>query len=243
MDSNSQSSNPRALKKYAFGVVIILAGLVLLSYNFGWISHGWKNIFFSWQMLLIVIGVVSLMSRENWVPGVILVSVGGFFLLPRLFFLPDNFVHNFWPLVLIGAGFLIIFRVFPRHSWKYRNEGGPGRVSREGVIHEEVIFGESKQRVTSQDFRGGHVHCVFGSVEVDLTQAKLAEGTHALDLSAVFGGITVIVPADWKIEMKMSSVLGGFADKRTYIKEITDPSRVLIIKGNSVFGGGELKSY
>jgi hypothetical protein len=53
----------------------------------------------------------------------------------------------------------------------------------------------------------------------------------------------VIVPADWKIEMKMSSVLGGFADKRTYVKEITDPSRVLIIKGNSVFGGGELKSY
>ena len=243
MESNSQSSNPRAVKKYAFGVVIILAGLVLLSYNFGIITHGWKNIIFSWQMLLIVIGVVSLLSRENWVPGVILVSVGGFFLLPKLFFLPDNFVHNFWPLVLIGAGFLIIFRVFPRRSWRSRETTGTDRISREGVIHEEVIFSESKQRITSQDFRGGHIHCVFGSMEVDLTQAKMAEGTHYLDLSVVFGGITVIVPADWKVEMKLSSVLGGFADKRTYIREVTDPSRVLIIKGNAVFGGGELKSY
>jgi predicted membrane protein len=243
MDSNIQPSNPKAFKKYAFGIVIILAGLVLLAYNFGYVTSGWKNIIFSWQMLLIVIGVVSLLSRENWVPGIILVSVGAFFLLPKLFFLPDNFVHNFWPLVLIGAGFLIIFRVFPRRAWRSRQEGSAERISREGVIHEEVIFGESKQRVTNQDFRGGHVHCVFGNVELDLTQAKLAEGTHALDLSVAFGGITVIVPADWKIEMKMTSILGGFADKRTYIKEITDPSRVLIIKGNAVFGGGELKSY
>lgn len=243
MDSNSKTSAPRTSRKYAFGVVIILAGLVLLLHNFGFINHGWKNILFSWQMLLIVIGVISLMSRENWVPGVILVSVGGFFLLPKLFFLPENFIHNFWPLVLIAAGFLIIFRVFPRRTWKHRQDGETGRTSMEGVIHEEVVFSESKQRITNQDFRGGFVHCVFGSVEIDLTQARLAEGTHVLDLSVVFGGVTVIVPADMKVEMKISSVLGGFADKRTYIKEFSDPGRVLVIKGNAVFGGGELKSY
>jgi predicted membrane protein len=244
MEANNTPQNPKMTKKFAFGVVILLAGLTLLAYNFGIITSHWKSIFFSWQMLLIVIGVISLLSRDNWVPGIILISVGGFFLLPKLFFLPDNFVHNFWPLVLIGAGLLIIFRIYPADRFRRRIGGvDHDRTSHEGVIHEEVVFGDSKQRVTSQDFRGGMVHCVFGSIELDLTQAKLAEGTNTLDLSVVFGGITVIVPSDWKVEMKMASVLGGFADKRVYVKEKIDTTRVLIIKGNAVFGGGELKSY
>jgi predicted membrane protein len=243
MEANNTQPNPRMTKKYAIGVVILLAGLTLLAYNFGIITDHWKHIFFSWQMLLIVIGVISLLSRDNHVPGIILISVGGFFLLPRLFFLPDNFVHNFWPLVLIGAGLLIIFRVVPMNRFRRHDPAGAERTSHEGMIFEEVVFGDSKQRITSQDFRGGHAHCVFGSIEIDLTQAKLAEGTQILDLSVVFGGITVIVPSDWKVQMKMSSVLGGFADKRVYVKEQPDPSRILIVKGNAVFGGGELKSY
>ncbi len=243
MEANNTNQNPRMTKKVAFGMVILLAGLTLLAYNFGIITHHWKNIFFSWQMLLIVIGVISLMSRDNWVPGVILISVGGFFLLPRLFFLPDNFVHNFWPLVLIAAGLLLIFRIFPTSRVYRHMKTDQNRISHEGVIHEEVVFGDTKQRVTSQDFRGGMVHCVFGNIELDLTQARLAEGTHVLELSVVFGGITVVVPSDWKVEMKMSSVLGGFADKRVYVKEQIDTSKVLIVKGNAVFGGGELKSY
>jgi predicted membrane protein len=243
MEANNTQQNPRMTKKFTFGLVIILAGLTLLAYNFGIITHHWKSIFFSWQMLLIVIGIISLMSRENWVPGIILISVGGFFLLPRLFFLPDNFVHNFWPLVLIGAGLLIIFRIYPTNRFRRQFGTENHRVSQEGMIHEEVVFGDSKQRITSQDFRGGMVHCVFGSIEVDLTQAKLAEGTNVLDLSVVFGGVTVIIPCDWKVEMKMASVLGGFADKRVHVKEQIDPNRVLLIKGNAVFGGGELKSY
>jgi predicted membrane protein len=243
MEANNTQSNPRVTKKYAIGMVIILAGLTLLAYNFGIVTDHWKHIFFSWQMLLIVIGVISILSRDNWVPGIILISVGGFFLLPRLFFLPDNFAHNFWPLVLIGAGLLIIFRVYPVNRFRRHVHPGENRISGDGLINEEVIFGDSKQRVTSQAFCGGHAHCVFGSIEIDLTQAKLAEGTHNLDLSVVFGGITVVVPSDWKVQMKMSSVLGGFADKRVYVKEQPDPSRVLVIRGNAVFGGGELKSY
>jgi hypothetical protein len=52
-----------------------------------------------------------------------------------------------------------------------------------------------------------------------------------------------VVPSDWKVQLKMTSILGGFNDKRTFIKESPDPSRILIIKGTAIFGGGEIKSY
>ncbi len=242
-NSANGTTEGRRNRKYVFGIIVILIGLVLLGSNWGFISYGWKHIFFSWQMLLIAIGLISLSSRDNWVPGVILVTIGGFFLLPRLFFLPPNFTHLFWPAILIVAGLLIIFRKIPgMREWR-RNPEASHRISQEGYIHEEVVFGDTKPRVTSQEFRGGRVSCVFGNVELDLMQARLAEGTHVLDLNVVFGGITVIVPSDWKIELKMSSVLGGFSDKRTLIRPNLDPTRLLIIKGGAVFGGGEIKSY
>jgi predicted membrane protein len=242
-NSSKEEVGGRSTRKYAFGIIIILIGLILLGSNWGFITPGWRHIFFSWQMLLIAIGVISLSSRESWVPGVILVTIGGFFLLPRLFFLPEHFSHLFWPVILIAFGLLIIFRKIPQMQHWRKQRKDPERVSREGYIYEEVVFGDSKQRVTSQEFHGGRVSCVFGNAEINLMQAKLAEGTQVLDLNVVFGGITVIVPSDWKLEMKMSSVLGGFADKRTMIKEHPDPTRTLIVKGGAVFGGGEIKSY
>ena len=94
-----------------------------------------------------------------------------------------------------------------------------------------------------QVFRGGHINCIFGGSEVDLTQATLADGVSELEVNTIFGGVTLIVPADWRVQLKMTSIMGGFSDKRSYIKENTDPSRILIIKGSTIFGGGEIKSY
>ena len=101
--SSNTYTHSRQMKKYAFGIIVMLAGLILLGYNTGLIPYDWKRIFFSWQMLLIAIGVINLMNRESWVPGVILVSIGTFFILPRLFFLPVNFTHLFWPVLLITS--------------------------------------------------------------------------------------------------------------------------------------------
>ena len=65
------------MRKYALGAVAILAGLILLGVNVGFVPMTWKSIIFSWQMLLIALGVISLFGRESYVPGIILILVGG----------------------------------------------------------------------------------------------------------------------------------------------------------------------
>jgi predicted membrane protein len=239
--SSNNYTHSRQMKKYAFGIIVMLAGLLLLGYNTGVISYEWKRILFSWQMLLIAIGVVNLMNRESWVPGVILISIGTFFIAPKLFFLPTNFIHLFWPVLLITVGVLILIKRFPRTSGLHRHGDNSG--VDEGYIRQDNIFSGSKQRITTDAFKGGQVNCVFGGAEIDLTQAKLADGVYNLEVNVVFGGVTVIVPSDWKIELKMTSILGGFSDKRAYVKENPDPSKVLVIRGSAIFGGGEIKSY
>jgi predicted membrane protein len=169
--------------------------------------------------------------------------IGGIFLLQRIPELNVNVWHFFWPVILIGIGVLILTKRLPRRPWQARVQQVNSQDMGDGYIHEENIFSGGKQRVMHQVFRGGHINCVFGGSEVDLTQTTLADGVSELEVNTIFGGVTLIVPADWRIQLKMTSIMGGFSDKRSYIKDNPDTSKMLIIKGSTIFGGGELKSY
>jgi predicted membrane protein len=241
--NKSNHDNGPQMKKYILGVIVIVAGFLLLLSNTGFLNDYLRHVLFSWQMLLIGIGVISLFSSESRTPGTILILIGGVFILPRVFDLPFNVMHVFWPAILIGIGVLLLTKRMPRRPWQSHVPHLASQHFDEGYVHEENIFSGGKQRVIHQEFRGGHINCVFGGSELDLTQATLAEGVSELEVNTIFGGVTLIVPADWRIQLKMTSIMGGFSDKRAYIKESPDPSRILIIKGSTIFGGGEIKSY
>ncbi len=233
----------RNRRKIALGIIVIIAGVLLLALNAGILPYDWKHIIFSWQMILIVIGLISLFSSESTFPGIILLLVGGFFLIPRIADLPFNTVHLFWPALLIAIGLLILFRRWP---FGQRHHVAPGTATtgaKDGYVHMENVFSSGKQKIAEPEFRGGRINCIFGGAEIDLTQSGLAQGMNELQVDVVFGGVNLAVPADWKIIIKNSSVLGGFTDKRTIIRESPDPSRILVIKASTVFGGGELRSY
>lgn len=245
MEPNEEKSpKHRPFRKSAVGIVIIVAGLVLLLSNFELISDSLHHILFSWQMLLIVIGIVSLLSSENHTPGYILIAIGLIFLLPRIFEPVFNVSHLLVPTILIAIGiFLLLKRVPQRFVNSHQGSHQPVHPLENGYVHEENIFGGSKQCFLQEVFRGGSITCAFGGSELDLTHTCLAEGNNVLEITMIFGGVTLIVPSDWKIILRTTSIFGGFSDKRMYIKESVDNSRVLIIKGSTIFGGGEIKSY
>jgi hypothetical protein len=61
-------------------------------------------------------------------------------------------------------------------------------------------------------------------------------------VDVVFGSVVLYVPTDWNVELKSSSVLGAFDDKRDLSACIEGDSPRLIIKGNAAFGNGEIKN-
>ena len=235
------------MKKVVFGIVVVIAGLLLLAFNFNLLSMEYKHVIFSWQMLLIAIGVISLIGREGRGPGYILIAIGVFFIIPELFDFHISFVKLFWPVLLIVIGILILFNRggrYPRH-WHHDSmrTGNEGVRLDDGYINESNIFSGSKHKVIHQDFKGGKISNIFGGTEIDLSMATLAEGRNELFIECIFGGVTLIVPSDWKVIMNVSSILGGFSDKRSIVKENPDATRMLVVRGSAIFGGGEIKSY
>jgi len=237
------------------GLVFIAAGLILfLSYT-GLISFRLHRILLSWQMLLVALGIFSLIRKQK-TQGVVLLLIGLFFLLPRLASLPffsewSWLTHfnwrNMWPLLLVVVGIIIFIRATDnRFNYRdhedrpYRNTSRAANRSKDGYVYYSLVFRGSENVFLEPEFRGGEIETVFGGMTLDLRKTNLQEGVSVLKLSAVFGGITLLIPPHWNVEVQNGCVFGGFEDKRPYT-EITGTQSRLILKVGCVFGGAEIK--
>ncbi len=93
----------------AIGTFLIIFGLIMIAILLDVLNLGHPREYMMWQIILIVIGLFSLASR-NLVGGIIMIAIGVYFLLPRLHYpLPDYINKVYWPaaLVLLGLGFVI----------------------------------------------------------------------------------------------------------------------------------------
>jgi predicted membrane protein len=247
-----------------FSVILIMFGLLLIAANTGLIPPGFSKIIISWQMLMIIIGICSIVKRRVLhFHGFLFVCLGIFFIIPRVAKIfpsvfgdiDTNFIRDYWPVLLILAGIVFILRILCkppasccRRSRKYYNHfhEDRGRFRKEenyysGDFSKTSIFGNGRYIVIDTEFTGGTLNSVFGGIELDLRKAYLPEGDTVLNIEAVFGGITIFVPDGWMLDVNVESVLGGIDDGRR-ISEPVDTSRRLILKGSIMFGGVEIKN-
>lgn len=107
----------------------------------------------------------------------------------------------------------------------------------EDTISISSIFTGAARRITSKKFRGGSVTANFGGVQLDLSEAQLADREVTLDVRAFLGGVELLVPRGWDIETELSTVMGGITDERSAPGERAENGPRLRITG-SVFLGG-----
>jgi predicted membrane protein len=223
------------------GVILVIAGLFLVIRNTGFFPDFIDNVIFSWPMLLVAIGLVMTLGATEKTAGIIVMAVGGFFMIPLIFRETFHMYNMFWPSIFIIIG--VIFIASRGKHWTHSNLNSKDVAGDDYVDYVNVFSGGERQ-VVSQNFKGGRISSVFGGIELDLTQATLAPGVSEIEIACVFGGATIIVPDDWHVTIEVTPVLGGFSDTRKLRPGRTvDPSKHLLIKGAVVFGGGEVKSY
>ena len=236
------------------GLLFLAAGALLFAFNSGYLLPEYKSVVFSWPMLSVAIGFVFLFSRDKWLAGIILMLVGGFFLLPKLHIERLEFItQNGWAIALIIVGFIVIYKtIFGKHffyrtEWHCSNKEWHSNDRKQhhdksGHIDYNCVFTGGKKKLDTKNFRGGEINNVFGGMELDLTDAQMAEGVHFLEINSVFGGIVLYLPIEWNVEIRQSSqVFGSFVDNRPKPGFEVDEKRTLIIEANAVFGGGEIK--
>ncbi|HTE01271.1 MAG TPA: LiaF domain-containing protein [Mucilaginibacter sp.] len=106
-------------------------------------------------------------------------------------------------------------------------------------INSTALFSGIKKTIISKDFKGGKISNLFGGVELDFTHAELC-GVAILDISQAFGGTTITVPNDWRIETDLSQLFATVDDNRDNVYQTKRSDKVLVLKGSSVCAGVEI---
>lgn len=228
-------------KRVYFGIFLIVIGGFWILERLNLIPDVWDDILISWQMLLIGIGIFAYLGG-NKTTGTVLVVIGGFFLLDEVITIPYELRRVGWPLLIIGLGVVLLVT----HS-RRRNAPPIPESSRQGMDYfdDVVVFGGREVFVNSQNFYGGKNTSIFGGTEYDLRQTQLSSNGAVVDCVSVFGGCGFKVPPDWTVKNEVTAIFGGFSDKRgkSISQIIPDPSKTLVIKGFTAFGGIEVKHF
>lgn len=234
MDTNKKNENRKPRSTTAiFGLLFVFLGLTLIGNQFDLIPWEIRDVIFTWQAFLILLGVIFLTTRDNKVTGYILIGIGGFFIIPEVFDVPWEYRRLFWPTVFIIAGILILFK----GSSFFRSRSYSG--SDIDRLDDVNIFGGSDKIVTSKNFQGGDVVSIFGGGKYDLRNADPAKGCE-IEVVNIFGGSNFLIPPDWNVKTDVVGILGGFSDKRSTVE--TNGGKTIHIKGVAIFGGGDIKN-
>jgi predicted membrane protein len=252
MVENRSRSNSR----FVLGFILLIIGVLFLLDNLNYLYFDIPHVIFSFPAILIIVGILILVNSEKKGVGVIFVVVGGLWLLPRIF--PYIAINGgiIFSVLIIALGIYILTKRRGYAGYHHSINQGSGTEESDSAnpsgeftkdtdrIDDVAIFGGGHKFISSDNFQGGNVTAIFGGSEIDLTRCKLAPGQNVLEVTAIFGGTTLIVPKEWNVVINVIPLFGGFSHKGMRGPNVViNPESTLIIKGVVIMGGGEIKTY
>lgn len=219
------------------GLALVALGVLWTFDNLGLMNA--DEVLRWWPVLPLAVGIMKLtgvgMERQRAL-GTFLTLGGGLYLLGAL-----DFVHVslsiVWPLLFIFLGVQLTMRAL-----RGSQGGAPGASSDvDDYVRSFAVMSGISRRNASQAFRGGDLSAVMGGIQLDLDQAKPLGGRAVIDVFAVWGGIEIRVPEDWRVEMEATPVMAG-VESSARLAPGVEAVGTLVVRGFVMMGGVEVKN-
>lgn len=193
-----------------------------------------------WPVVPLAIGFMKLTGwgmEKNPGVGALLTVIGGMFLLDAMN-LANVGVELIFPLLVIFVGVQLTLR-----AWRGTSVAGPepGQADADDYVRSFAVMGAVTRRNESQAFRGGELSAVMGGVELDLTEARAANGRAVVDVFAIWGGIDIRVPDDWRVEVEATPIMAGVESNARLAPDAV-ATGTLVVRGFVMMGGVEIKN-
>ena len=195
------------------------------------------DIFFDgwWTLFIIIPSVIGLFTEKDKTGNLIGVAIGVFLLLCSRDILSFSMLWKLLvPAIIMIIGLKMIFSALfgnkANQILKQLKENG--NVPRSG----HATFSGCTLNYQNQVFEGAELSAVFGGVKCDLREAVI-EKDCAIEVSAIFGGIDILVPKHINVKVCSTCIFGGISNK-------TKPNAgapTLYITGTCMFGGVDIK--
>ena len=250
------------------GIFVMLFGLVLTLERLRLVAPGHLRLF--WPIALVAIGTSLLIRREDsrgrfW--GIVWTVLGGWLAFHSIGWIPVSPRDLIVPLIFILIGGTLVSQTMwgrpiraksMRHSrWPQTPSaaGEPGvppipsvagvpQSDPRGKVSLFAVMGEAKRASNDKPFRGGEMTAIMGGCVLDLRQAEILPGEHAVvNILAVMAGHEVWVPKEWSVASDVVPLLGGVDDKRLApLTPLAPDAPRLVLKGIVLMGGAVIKN-
>jgi Domain of unknown function (DUF5668) len=187
--------------RLVLGLVVFILGLVFLADSAGMLRA--DSAMRVWPIGVVALGLIVVLQPDiaNRVVGTVLLLAGVWLLLNNVGVWSYGFWRT-WPYLLIVFGAWMIYRV-------------RGMRAREAATGDAYVTGFAfldgvEHHGTIARLQGGDMSAVLGMCDVDLSRVSAASGTDraVIDVFALFGRISLDVPAGWNVENRVLPLLG-----------------------------------
>lgn len=222
------------LSRILWGIVLIFIG-VIWGLNRTGVAD--INIFFDgwWTLFIIVPSAISFFEKgNNKISSLIFLIIGVLLLLAAQGLFEFEILWEILlPAIVVLIGLSLIFGNKVDFNVKEKTKCLDSKDT-ENIF---AAFGEQNVNKAGENFEKANLNAIFGSVKLDLREAKLEKET-VIGAWAIFGGIEILVPKDCIVKVKGTPIFGGISNER---KNKEDATKTIYIKGYAVFGGIEIK--
>lgn len=239
--------------KVVAGILVIAFGIIYLINETGTPMPKW---IFTLPMFILALGFVVLIKHKfKMMGGWILMAIGGVLMANE--FYPESINSNLiWPIVIILIGLKLVFKSKNNYKEKHkkwqkfkqhRKCSNPSdylnEVSDTDFVDTVSLFGGVSKNIVTKNFKGADIVTVFGGAEINMLQADF-ENEAIMEVTCVFGGVSLIIPANWQLKTdSLVTAFGSIEDKRQLSSSSENAEKTLVVRGNCIFGGIEIKSF
>lgn len=216
-------------KNIILGIILIVVGVWFGLYATGVVK---VNLLFDgwWTLFIIVPSFLGLFDEDGRTGSLIGLFVGVLLLLSCQDVLNFDIVLKLIvPCVLIVTGLSFIFK----GKIKTKNIEN---VKAAGETNYNATFSGQNLDFSKEEFTGTKLDAVFGGIKCDLRNAIINDDV-VIEASAIFGGITILVPKDVNVKITSTSIFGGVDGK----SKMDKPGKTIYVNATCLFGGVEVK--
>lgn len=216
-------------KNIILGIILIVVGVWFGLYATGVVK---VNLLFDgwWTLFIIVPSFLGLFDEDGRTGSLIGLFVGVLLLLSCQDVLNFDIVLKLIvPCVLIVTGLSFIFKgkIKTKNIENVKTVGG---------TNYNATFSGQNLDFSKEEFTGTKLDAVFGGIKCDLRNAIINDDV-VIEASAIFGGITILVPKDVNVKITSTSIFGGVDGK----SKMDKPGKTIYVNATCLFGGVEVK--
>lgn len=229
-----EKQSMKKAKNILWGIVLVAVGVLLGLKALDLIDF---NIFFDgwWTLFILVPCGIGLFTQRDKTGNVIGILIGGCLLLACQGILSFAMLWKLLvPAVIVIIGLKMIFGgIFRNHVTdavnKLDDESKP-------LPTGCATFSGCRMSFDHEVFEGAELTAVFGGVKCDLRNAVI-EKDCVIKVSAIFGGIDLLVPDTVNVKTASTSLFGGISNKAA----AKNQAHTIYVSGTCMFGGVDIK--